>query len=200
VTDDDDLRARLRRADPAASLEPASPDQVAHLVEEAMSRKTRRWALPVAAAVLALIAGGTAWAVTRPDPSAPDVALMPVPAIGTMSAGPVVRLTDSGAQAKCREPEPARLAEAADFAFEGTVSRIENDVVTLTVSHVFRGAAAGTVEVAQTDESTEQLLGAQRFRSGGEYLIASADDRVLICGYTGAADAPGLRELYEAAF
>jgi hypothetical protein len=201
VTDDDDLRARLRRADPAASLEPASPAQVAHLVEEAMSSSTKRWALPVAAA-LVLIAGGTAWAVTRPAP--PEVVPLAVPTVATSAssaaAANVVRLTDSGAQAKCAAPEPQRLAEGADLAVEGTVTRIEKGQVTLTVTKVFRGVPATAVEVAQTDGATEQLLGAQRFENGGTYLIASAGGRVMICGYTGEAGTPGLRDLYEAAF
>jgi hypothetical protein len=196
VTDDDDLRARMRRADPAASLEPASPDQVAHLVEEAMSRTTRRWALPVAAALI-LIAGGTAWAVTRPAPSGPVAA--PAPSASAPAAGTVV-LFSTGMQAKCREPEPQRLAESADFAFEGTVQKIEDGRVTLAVSRTFRGGAVGTVEVAQEGESSEQMLGSGRFEMGRDYLVAAADDTVMICGYSGEADSIGLRDLYEAAF
>jgi hypothetical protein len=190
VTDDDELRARLRHADPAASLEPASPDQVAHLVEEAMSRKTRTWALPVAAA-LVLIAGGTAWAVTRPD--APSPAIQPVPAT-------VVALTVTGVQAKCVEPKAAELAKSADFAFEGTVQKIENGRVTLTASRVFRGEPTTEVEVSQEDGSSEQMLGSGRFETGESYLVSAADGNVIICGYSGEADSPGLRELFEAAF
>jgi hypothetical protein len=192
VTDDDELRARLRHADPAASLEPASPDQVAHLVEEAMSRKTRTWVLPVAAA-LVLIAGGTAWAVTRPDTPVPPA---PTP------AGParIVELTATGVQAKCREPEPQQLAESADFAFEGTVQLIENGRVMLTATRVFRGEAANDVVVSQAGESSEQMLGSGKFETGKSYLVSAADGSVLICGYSGEADSPGLRELFEAAF
>lgn len=197
MTDDDDLLARLRRADPAAALAPVSPSQVAHLVEEAMSRKTRTWVLPVAAA-LVLIAGGTAWAVTRPD----AVVVSPMPALSPAPADPTVRLTAGGdeGQARCARPEPEHLAERAGFAFEGTVSRIEDDVVTLTVSHVFRGPRAGTVEVTQPDESTAKLILTTRFRTGSQYLIASADGDVMDCGYSGESGKPGLRELYEAAF
>ncbi|GIE31828.1 hypothetical protein Ait01nite_048730 [Actinoplanes italicus] len=198
MTDDDDLRARLRRADPAASLEPASPDQVAHLVEEAMSRTTRRWALPVAAALI-LIAGGTAWAVTRPATPEPVAAPTPSASASASASGTVV-LFSTGIQAKCREPEPQRLAESADFAFEGTVQKIENGRVTLTVSRTFRGGAVGTVEVAQEGESSEQMLGSGKFEMGRDYLVAAADDTVMICGYSGEADSIGLRDLYEAAF
>jgi hypothetical protein len=190
---DDDLRARLRRADPAASLEPASPDQVAHLVEEAMSRKTRRWALPVAAA-LVLIAGGTAWALTRPD--APVTTAVPTP------AGPakIVELAATGVQAKCREPEPQRLAESADFAFEGTVKLIENGRVRLTATRVFRGETVAEVVVKQAGESSEQMLGSGKFEIGKSYLVSAAGGSMLICGYSGEVESPGLRELFEAAF
>ncbi|MGW4947291.1 hypothetical protein ACWEOZ_37550, partial [Actinoplanes sp. NPDC004185] len=61
---DDDLRARLRDADPAARLAPLSPDRTARLLEETMStevatpptvarpRPARRWALAAAGLVL----------------------------------------------------------------------------------------------------------------------------------------------------
>ncbi|MEU4619669.1 hypothetical protein AB0G04_06790 [Actinoplanes sp. NPDC023801] len=193
---DDDLRARLRHADPAASLEPASPDQVVHLVEEAMSGTTRRWTLPVAAA-LVLIAGGAAWAVTRPAPREP----VPPPVAAASAPVPgVVVLTATGMQAKCREPEPQRLAESADFAFAGTVRTIEDGRVTLTVSRVFRGEVVGSVQVAQKGESSEQMLGSGKFEMGREYLVAAADHTVMICGYSGESDSVGLRDLYEAAF
>ena len=37
---DDELLARLRAADPAASLPPADPDRVARLLEDTMSHDT----------------------------------------------------------------------------------------------------------------------------------------------------------------
>jgi hypothetical protein len=196
VTDDDDLRALLRRADPAASLEPAAPAQVAHLVEEAMSSRTKKWALPVAAAMV-LIAGGTAWAVTRSD--APPAPLAAPTATASGTAGSVV-LFAPGMQAKCRAPEAGRLAEAADFAFEGTVQKIENGRVTLAVSQTFRGEAVGQVEVAQEGASSETMLGSGKFEMGKVYLVSAADSNVMICGYSGEADSIGLRDLYEAAF
>lgn len=192
MTDDDDLRDRLRHADPAATLAPAAPEQVAHLVEEAMSRTTRRWVLPVAAA-LVLIAGGTAWAVTRQPERTPTPPPVAQPA-------PAVRLTASGIAAKCREPEAARLAESADFAFEGTVSGITAGVVTLGVTHVFRGAPTESVQVSQAPDISEQMLGSGTFETGRNYLVAASEGTVLICGYSGEADSIGLRELYDAAF
>ena len=37
MSDDDELRARLRAADPASSLPPADPERVARLLEDVMS-------------------------------------------------------------------------------------------------------------------------------------------------------------------
>ncbi|GAA4941259.1 hypothetical protein [Actinoplanes utahensis] len=192
MTDDDDLRARLRRADPAAALEPAAPEQVSRLVEETMSRThTRRWALPVAAA-LVLVAAGTAWAMTRPSE--------PAPVVKTTQALEA-ELTASGVSAKCREPEAGRLSEISDFAFEGTVTRIDGGTVHLDVTELFRGDRRTTsARVAQTGETSEQMLGSGTFEQGKKYLVASTKGTVLICGYSGEADAVGLRELYEAAF
>ncbi|MDI6101764.1 hypothetical protein QLQ12_24385 [Actinoplanes sp. NEAU-A12] len=159
-----------------------------------MSRTVRRWAPPVAAA-LVLIAAGAAWAVTRPSSEA-GAPVAAAPSVSTV----VVDLTATGMQAKCREPEAQRLAGSADFAFEGTVSGIENGRVTLAVTRVFKGEAATTVRVSQADGGSERMLGSGEFEAARNYLIAAADGSVLICGYSGEADAIGLRELYEAAF
>ncbi|HWS36202.1 MAG TPA: hypothetical protein VN408_26135 [Actinoplanes sp.] len=188
MTDDDDLRELLRRADPAATLAPAAPDQVRHLTEEAMSRThTRRWALPVAAA-LVLLAGGAAWAMTHPTP--PEVPQ----AIGTVA--PTVTLDATDAPASCVGPDPSWLSERSDFAFEGTVSKVDADRVTLTVTTVFRGQQAADVQVAL---SGSHSYGNDRFEVGKSYLVASADGTVLICS-SGLVDGFGLRKLYEEAF
>lgn len=186
MTDDDDLRERLRRADPAATLASAAPDQVRQLTEETMSRTvTRRWALPVAAA-LVLLAGGAAWAMTRQEP------IEVSPAVGR-----TVALTSNDVAAKCVAPTATRLSEISDFAVEGTVSTVAGDIVTLNVTRVFRGEPATSVEVQQSADHSEAN---DKFETGKSYLIAASDGEVLICGYTGSADRLGLRGLYEEAF
>lgn len=192
---DEELRARLRRTDPAATLPAAAPEQVSRLVEETMSRThTRRWALPAAAA-LVLVTAGTAWAMTRPADVDPRAVPIPAP-----SAARTVELTAGGIQAKCREPEASRLSEISDFAFEGTVTGITGGVVTLGISQVFRGEWAGAVRVRQAGETSEQMLGSGKFEKGRKYLVSASEGTVMICGYSGEADATGLRALYEAAF
>jgi hypothetical protein len=204
VTDDDDLRARLRGADPAASLPPLAPTTVERLLGETMTTTTttataaparwRRVALATAAA-LVLIAGGASYLLTQPgDPTSHD-AYAPERSIPT-----VTNLTVTGASAKCRAPEPAFLAASADFAFAGRVTGIAGSVVTLQVAHVYRGTATEEVRVAQQGEVSETLLGSGKFEVGKDYLVASTHGQLMICGYSGEADTPGLRELFDRAF
>lgn len=44
------------------------------------------------------------------------------------------------------------------------------------------------------------MMGSGRFENGKKYLVASAGGNMLICGYSGEADAPGLQDLYDRAF
>jgi len=204
MTDDDELRTRLRQADPAASLPPIAPDRVSRLLEETMTATTSpaplaaRWRLvTLAAALIVAIAAGAGWLLTRPEKPSTPVAVAPA----TSAAGAVTDLTLAGAQAKCREPEPAVLAASADFAFAGTVTDISGNTVSLRVSKVYRGSPASRVRVAQTGDTSEELIGANgKFETGKDYLVASSRGGVLICGYSGEADLPGLRELYDKAF
>ncbi|MFC7533559.1 hypothetical protein [Actinoplanes sp. GCM10030250] len=206
---DDDLRARLRHADPAASLPPVSPDRAAHLTELSMTttdprttNPTRRLVPALAAVALLLIVAGLGWVLARP---APQPAM--TPAIGTLSstpaasAAPAIDLAGPGnTQGKCREPQAERLAADTDFVFAGTVTGVAGGTVSLAVTRVYQGAPAGIVRVTQEGESSEMMLGSGRFETGKDYLVASAGGAVMICGYSGEADSPGLRELYEAAF
>jgi hypothetical protein len=168
----------------------------------------------VAAAVAVVIAAGAGWMLARPDDerSTPRAG-GPVasatggdaPGVGrssdvTAGKGSVVGLTLAAVRAKCREPQAARLAETADFAFAGTVTGIAGNVVTLDVTKVYRGAAAGQARVEQAGDSSEQMLGSGKFETGKDYLVAAAQGSVMICGYSGEADLPGLRELFEKAF
>ena len=201
---DDDLRARMRDADPAAALAPAAPDRITRLVEDTMTTATvatrPRTAVLAAAAALVLIAAAAAgWVLLRPrsDSAGPGTVIA---APSEPAPAPTVRLSAPAVRAKCMEPTAAALTSAADFAFAGTVTGVAGDVVTLRVSRVYRGAAAGTVEVAQQGDTSETLMGSGRFETGRDYLVASSRGTVLICGYSGEADAQGLAALYGRAF
>ncbi|GIM90833.1 hypothetical protein [Paractinoplanes toevensis] len=199
---DDDLRTRLRRTDPAASLAPLPPGQVSRLLEETMTagvatlpaRRRLLLLLPVlAAAAAVLLLAGAGWLIFRPsDP----VAILPQ---ALPSAAPVRLTAAPGGNAKCREPQAAMLAANADYAFAGTVTTV-GDLVTLRVSKVYRGPATTTVQVEKQPGSSETVMGSGTFEVGKGYLIAANEGTLLVCGYSGEADTPGLLSLYEQAF
>ncbi|MEV6343141.1 hypothetical protein [Actinoplanes sp. NPDC051851] len=190
---DDDLRTRLRAADPAASLPPMAPQQLDRLLEETMSTTSFPWRrVALIAAAFVLLAGA---GLLFLRPATPTTEVLPVPSAVT------VDLTATGARAKCVEPTAEVLRDSADFAFAGTVTGIDGTVVTLQVSKVYLGATAAQVRVTQEDGgASDTMLGSGTFETGKEYLVAAAQGSILICGYSGEADAVGLRALYEAAF
>ncbi|WP_250034852.1 hypothetical protein [Paractinoplanes maris] len=200
MTDDDDLRTRLHRADPAADVPPTAPDRVSRLLEKTMTTTTaaprRTTALrptrliTLAAAAVVLIAALGTWFVLRPDntPGAP------------VAAPTVTEITAPGIAAKCAEPTADRLTEAADLAFAGTVTTIDGRIVTLEVTNVFRGAPTDVVRVAQTGDISETMMGSGKFEVGRDYLVASSEGSMLTCGYSGEASSPGLAGLYDTAF
>ena len=195
---DDDLRAQLRRADPATSLAPVAADRVSRLVEDTMTAVpthprtiASRRLLVAAAAAITLLAGGASLLLGQDQPGG-----------GTVSTPPsVTRLAAGGVLAKCIEPTAEVLAASADFAFAGTVTGIADGVVTLTVTHVYSGAPTDLVEVGQLEDVSEGLVGDNnQFVLGERYLVASSEGRVLTCGYSGTASAPGLQAFYDRAF
>ena len=113
--EDTELFERLRAHDPAASLPPAEPAQVARLLEDAMSHDLdtparRRTPLTwlVAAAALLVIAGVGVFAVVGGDdepqvPTAQD----PAPTVVELSARPPVA-------AKCAVPTAELLSQPGD--------------------------------------------------------------------------------------
>ena len=203
MTEDDDLRSRMRHADPAASLAPLAPDETSRLLEDTMTMTTtttvpprvttgrrRRLAVGVAAALVLLTAAGAGW-LTRSAP----------PAINAVKpAAVLVSLTVADAHGKCVPPTAEILATGTDFAFAGTVTGIAGDVVTLSVTHIYKGAKADEVRLGQAPGRSEQLMGSGQFETGQKYLIASSESGVLTCGYSGEADSLGLQDLYDQAF
>ncbi|WP_127502126.1 hypothetical protein [Actinoplanes solisilvae] len=211
MTDDDDLRSRLRRADPAAEMAPLAPDRIAHLVENTMTTTptatpsrpatTRRNTplLTLAAAALVLIAAVGGWLLLRPQDNQPTTPVAG-PATSAATASTVTDITAPGIAAKCVEPSADQLKSSADFAFAGTVTAIDAGTVTLKVTKVYHGAASDQVRVAQTGDASETMLGSGKFETGKDYLVSSSKGRMLICGYSGEAASPGLAQMYDAAF
>ncbi|MBT0769055.1 hypothetical protein KIH74_08970 [Kineosporia sp. J2-2] len=194
---EDDLRARLRRADPAVSLEPLSAERVSGLTASVMdagrtdvSRQRRSlWsgrARPVAGAVLLAAAAAGIFAGVKGN-----VRDEPAPVVQRVQGG-------GGATFKCAAPSADGLI-GVELAVEGTVRSVSSGVVTLDVSRVWAGSPVGVLEVAQTSGASESLLGADSFEVGGRYLVAVEGGAVRGCGYSGPASSE-LRALYDEAF
>ncbi|SDC01025.1 hypothetical protein [Nocardioides lianchengensis] len=211
---DDELRARLRAADPAASLGPADPERVARLLEDTMSHDTetqvpeRRtgtrgrnpltW-LVAAAAVLVIGGVGVFTLTGSPD----DDSAPPVAENGTGSSdGPepvVISLrAPTGASGRCMVPNAEVLAQQ-QVAFAGTVDEISDGTVVLTPTTTYAGDEADRVEVVQPSEEMTQLIGAVDFQVGETYLVSATDGQVTVCGFSGPAT-PELEQLYTDAF
>ncbi|GAB3932911.1 hypothetical protein GCM10029976_039530 [Kribbella albertanoniae] len=183
---DDELLARLKAADPASRRDAPQPD-LDRLLEIPMTTTTqrRRRLFPAVAAGLLIATGGLIWGITTANDQPP-------------AATPAVKLTvGSGAEGKCRAPEVADL-QRLPIAFEGKVTAVTGDLISLQVAHWYRGGPAGNVEVQAMPEDVATLL-AVDFQVGETYLVSAANNQVTICGLSGPAT-PDLRHLYEQAY
>lgn len=210
----DELRARLRAADPAAFLPRSDPDRVARLLEETMSHHetpesradgTRQrgpltW-LVAAAAVAVVIAGVGVFAFMNGGQDSGTPAAGPEPSAST-GAGDVTELRAPGAGAttgRCLPPS-ADVLSGAQVAFDGTVEGIEDDLVTLRANHWYAGSPTDLVTVKGPSEELQQLLVAVDFQDGGRYLVAASNGgRVMVCGFSDEFS-PRLERLYGQAF
>ncbi|MGZ5400143.1 MAG: hypothetical protein ACXWDM_09015 [Nocardioides sp.] len=209
---DDELFARLRDADPAASLPAADPSRVARLLEDTMSHDTDTvtesrqtgtygrslltW-LVAAAAVVLIGAGGF---LTFADLG--DDAITP-PTAGTDSSIPaltVTELTMPGAAAgRCMVPNAGLLSGAA-YAVDAEAISIAGGVVVLRPTEWFAGDPTDLVEVDQSSPDMQTLIGATRFEEGQRYLVAGTDSgQVMVCGFSGP-HSEELAALYSEAF
>ena len=197
--EDTELFERLRAHDPAASLPPAGPAQVARLLEDAMAHDhdtpaRRRTPLTwlVAAAALLVVAGVGVFAVVGGDdepqvPTAQD----PAPTVVELSARPPVA-------GRCAVPT-AEILSNQETAFDGTVSAITDGTVTLDVTEWYRGGPADQVTVDAPPADMQALVQAADFQTGQRYLVSANDGFVTVCGFT-AAYSDDLAALYAEAF
>ncbi len=147
-----------------------------------------------AAAALVLIGGGVVAVVTLTGDDAPPTAVQPAPATVTTLTGP-----DAAAYtARCMAPN-AEVLSQQEVAFDGTVTSIEGDTVTLSPSQWYAGGPTDVVRVTAPDEQWEQLLSAVHFEDGGRYLVSATDGRVTVCGFS-APYTSELAAIYDQAF
>jgi hypothetical protein len=202
---DDELMARLRAVDPAASLPPADPGRTARLLEDTMShdldtpadqdtpvRRRSPLAWVVAAAAVLVIAGVGVFAVLGggDSPNVPT-AEEPAPSVLALSARPPTT-------AKCMVVSPEVLANQ-QVAFDGTVVSITDGLVTLDVTTWYRGGDADQVTVQAPPADLAALVSAAEFQVGQRYLVSATDGFVSVCGFT-AAYSDDLAAMYAQAF
>jgi len=210
----DELLARLRDADPAASLPAADPTRVARLLEDAMSHDTEHdtvtesrrtgthgrspltWLVAAAAVVLIAAAGVFTFTDRGDDPTTP-------PTAGTdpsVADPTVTELTMPGATTgRCMVPNAALLSGAA-YAVDAEAVSVAGGVVTLEATEWFAGDPTDQVEVDQSSPDMEALIGATDFEEGKRYLVAGTDNgQVMVCGFSGPYTAE-LAGLYAEAF
>ncbi len=223
---DDELRALLRSADPVGSLPPADPAALAHLLEDIMSadlevrpiepdegtratgthgRNRLTWL--VAAAATAMIAGVGGFAIAglsgddSPPPQASDrrTSSTNTTAAGGPLAGVTTELTAKTPAGRCAVATPELLA-LYDQAFQGTVTAVDGDTVTLQATDVFNGEVGETVQVSAPTADMQALVAAVSFQVGGTYLVSAFEGSVSTCpGFSGPASG-NVQQLYAEAF
>jgi hypothetical protein len=197
-----DLREALKLIDPmraGASTEPATTPSSRARLERIMSVSTverpkaglapsrrPRWIVAAAAVAVAAIATtGIFMAGGGDDPE--PLAVAPL----QLTASP------SDAFASCLPVSAEYLADAP-VAFEGTVTTVEGDTVTLAVEHWFTDGTASEA-IITAPAGLEALIAGFDLEEGGRYLISAHDGVINYCGFSGAAT-PELRTVFEAAF
>jgi hypothetical protein len=147
-----------------------------------------RWVLGVAAAAALVVAVGGALALTNGGSADPTVA-----------AGPPLELNagTNDSMAMCIVFDVEFLAPMP-VAFEGTVTEVEGDRVTLTADHWFKGGDASQV-VINAPQGLEALIASFPLELGEQYLITATDGNVNYCGFSGPST-PELRSAFEEAF
>ncbi|MBN9611990.1 MAG: hypothetical protein J0H64_00725, partial [Actinobacteria bacterium] len=177
-------------------------DEIARLTEDTMTRSQTDTATqarrPERSRRRGLLLGGLGVII------AGAAAAIAIPLLVSPGA-PSTQLQQRGVAAKCMPIDASMLAQASS-AFRGTVTGVEQGVVTIRVTERFAGKVGDTVEVPQGDgvagpegEVVASDGGPLTFEPGKEYLIAVSDGAVSTCGMSGTAD-PELEQLYREAF
>jgi len=199
----DELRERLARMDPMHSgvpTESTTEESSRELMEQIMSTPTkeretpqsesrRPWLIATAAvaALVLAVAAGLGLANDDGEPSIEDKAPIALDA-GTEDL-----------MAICIMFSPEELANTADLAFEGTVTAVDGNTVTLSVDNWFRGGDDANEVALNAPQGMEALIGGVPFAVGDQYLISAVDGTVNYCGFSGPAT-PDLRAGFESAF
>lgn len=199
----DEMRERLARLDPMHSgvpTESTTDESSRELLERIMSTPTKEqpvsdapprrvWTIGVAAVAALVLAIAGSLALTGGDDTPP------------LADAPLLELTAGGedVMASCIAFSPEDLERVAEVAFEGTVTAVDGNTITMTVDTWFRGGEEASQIVLNAPQGMEALIGGVPFEVGGQYLISAQDGTVNYCGFSGEST-PDLRAGFEAAF
>jgi hypothetical protein len=220
--DDEQLRVRLRRADPAgdAAVEALTSTSARTLLEEIMNapidtdddaarfqldpapRPRQQWWKPVAAAaaLVAVVAVGIV-ALTDGDDNT-DVAGPPASTVAATDAPGKLKVIELSAgtddvMAMCMEITPELVADM-QVAFKGTVDSVDGEIVTLRIDQAYAGTDAQMATLS-APAGMEALIGGIAFEVGQQYFITANDGTVNYCGFSGPVT-PELEAIFNQAF
>ncbi len=183
MTEDDDLKALMRRADPSAASPPLDDVRIRRVVAAAerdnpapARRRHPRF----------LIAGASLGAAATAAAAVLIAGLIATPAV--QAPGP------TGGAIACDAPTYAAL-RANDTAYEATATEVDDGVVTLTVTTTYAGDPGASAEIPQM---TDPATGDDLFVVSHAYLVASTGGFASDCLTGPATDE--LRRAYVSAF
>jgi hypothetical protein len=208
MIDDDELRARLSQIDPLPASVPVdsftsvvAQDLLERIMATEINSKSPKntdkfWRKPgvltgLAAAVITLAI--VAISVTSGGPATPTKAKTTV-ALKVAGGG------TSTSSASCIQFSVSFLREMST-AFGGTVTKIDQGTVTLTVDHWFKGGTAEVVTLTTLpgDANAAVSIDGVDFVQGRRYLVTATNGTVNSCGFTGEAT-PVLEKAFAEAF
>jgi hypothetical protein len=164
---------------------------------ERSSKQTRRTLRPPAATT------GDSIALSRPLVSiAAAMVIVVATAFALFNVGGTEPLElsagETGPTLMSCMPLSVDLLGDMEVAFEGVVTIIDGDVLTLDVVNWYKGGEAEQVEIT-APLGMEALIGGIPFEVGGSYLVTATSGVVNYCGYTGVAT-PEFRAMFDQAF
>jgi len=114
-------------------------------------------------------------------------------------AGMTTELTAKAPAGRCA-PATAEMLAQYDQAFQGTVTAVGDNTVTLQTTDVFNGEVGETVVVAAAPADMRALTSTADFEIGAAYLVSAFDGSVSTCpGFSGPASGD-VQALYSEAF
>lgn len=202
----DELRKQLGRLDPMPPDVPVesvtTPSSRARL-EQIMNttlqeysaptrqpRQRRPWILAAAAAAAVTVGVIGVSLVENKNEGGKHVAATAPLDLSVPGAGP--------SMGSCIRFDVAILADMTT-AFAGTATAVDDQTVTLTVDHWYKGGEAATVALHGSSSGGMTQIGAFPFEVGHQYLVSATDGNVNFCGYSGDAS-DELTAAYQQAF